>query len=211
MEDMQKRAIFFDFDGTIADTIGPGVAIFNTMAREQGFLEITKENQAILREKGPREAMKFLEIPALKVPMVVRGLRSGVREAMPTLKIMDGMDIILADFKRRGYFLGIVTSNSKANVKSFLDTHRIDFFEYIRAGRGVFRKTYAIKMALFMNGLSKEDVMFVGDEIRDIEAAKKVGMTAVAVTWGINSREGLLRANPDFIVDTAQELLDLLN
>ena len=61
-----------------------------------------------------------------------------------------------------------------------------------------------------MNDLRKSEVAFVGDEVRDVEAARKVGMTVVAVTWGINSRQGLADANPDFLVDTAEELIKLL-
>lgn len=208
---MNKKAILFDFDGTIADTVGSGVAAFNAIAEEHGFLPITPENQGTLRDKGPREVMKALGIPAYKVPIVVRGLRSGIREAIPTLRVLDGMAVALKELRQRGYFLGIITSNSKRNVKRFLRANQLDFFDYIRAGSGIFRKTYAIRVALLLNGLKKDDVAFIGDEIRDIEAARKVGIAAVAVTWGINSKEGLLRANPDFIVNTADDLIRLFS
>lgn len=181
------------------------------MARTQGFVEITQENQVWLRDKGPREAMKILKIPTLKAPFVVRKLRSGIHKVMPTLRVMRGMAFALTELKRQGYFLGIITSNSKANVNQFLYYNQIDFFDYIRAGSGVFRKTYAIRIALLRNGFKKSEVMFVGDEIRDIEAAQKVGMAVTAVTWGINSRQGLQGVNPDFIVDTSEELIDVLS
>jgi HAD superfamily hydrolase (TIGR01549 family) len=210
MTDMHKKAILFDFDGTIADTGRLGVTIFNAMAREQDFLEITPENETMLRDKGPREVMNLLEIPRYKALSVVRGLRNGIREAIPTLAVIDGMANVILELKRQDHFLGIVTSNSKRNVKKFLKRNKIDVFDYVRAGSGIFRKTYAIRMALFVNNLQKSDVMFVSDEIRDIEAARKVGVTAVAVTWGLNSKEGLLRAKPDFIVDTGEELMKLL-
>ncbi|HVO28814.1 MAG TPA: HAD hydrolase-like protein, partial [Candidatus Paceibacterota bacterium] len=54
------------------------------------------------------------------------------------------------------------------------------------------------------------ETAFVGDEIRDVEAAKKNKLAAVGVTWGVNSREGLAGARPDAIVDTAGELLEYL-
>ncbi len=210
MKSVNKKAIFFDFDGTIADTAGTGVSIFNAMAREYGFLEITSDNEATLRDKSPREVMWELKIPVYRASTVVRGLRNGIREAIPTIKVVDGMAEMLVELKRRGYFLGVVTSNSKRNVNQFFRHNRIDFFDYIRAGSGIFRKTYAIRMALLINDLRKSEVAFVGDEIRDVEAARKVGVTVVAVTWGLNSRQGLAGANPDFLVDTAEELSNLL-
>jgi phosphoglycolate phosphatase len=207
---MGKKTILFDFDGTIADTVGPGVAIFNTMARKRGFLQITKENEESLRDQGPREVMKALEIPTFRAPFVVRGLRKGIRELVPTLKVAEGMASALLELKHRGHSLGIVTSNSQENVEEFLRCNNIDVFDHIQAGSGLFRKTYAIRMTILRNRLKKPEIIFVGDEIRDIEAARNASVTVVAVTWGINSKQGLLKAQPDFIVDTAKELTDLL-
>lgn len=205
------RAILFDFDGTIADTVEVGVAAFNELARRYSFSEITPQNANMLREKGPRAAMKELSIPLLKVPLVVRTLRKGVRSIIPTLQVTDGMKDVVANLKERGYRLGIVTSNSEDNVRAFLENNGMDqFFDFIRAGVGVFSKSLAIKRTIVREGLERTGTVFIGDEIRDIEAAKKNKLKVIGVTWGINSREGLAVAQPDYIVDTAVELVALL-
>jgi len=206
----KTKTILFDFDGTIAATVDVGVAIFNKLARRHGFLEITPENADELRGKGPRGVMKALGIPMLKVPTVVRSLRSGVRAVIPTVQAVSGVRSAVLALRERGYQLGIVTSNSAENVRQFLVNNDMEFFDYVQAGAGVFSKASSIKKLLAREGLEKDETIFVGDEIRDIEAAHKIGMKALAVTWGINSREGLAGAKPDFIVDTAEELLGIL-
>lgn len=203
------KAILFDFDGTIADTVDAGIAAFNALARERGFVEITPENASELRMKSPRGAMKALAVPLLRVPLVLRTLRSGVQLALPGLQPVAGMRAAILALRDRGYQLGIVTSNSEENVRAFLANNQLEVFDFIQAGTGLFNKARKIKRLAAREGLKKDETVFVGDEIRDITAARRNGMAAVAVTWGINSREGLVAAGADYIVDTAEELVSL--
>jgi phosphoglycolate phosphatase-like HAD superfamily hydrolase len=145
-----------------------------------------------------------------RVPTVMRGLRRGVRQALPDIKVAEGMHTAIVALFAQGYRLGIVTSNSKANVEKFLKNNNLEYFDFIQAGARLFGKKSAIKKAVAKNHLEDDAPVFVGDEIRDIEAARKNHMTAVGVTWGLNSRAGLESSQPDFIVDTAEELLAIM-
>lgn len=207
---MHNKTLLFDFDGTIAATVEAGVAIFNELAGQNGFSEITAANSGDLRDKGPREAMKTLSIPTLKAPFVLRKLRMGIRKELANLKAVDSIKGALMTLKQRGYTLGIVTSNSEENVLEFLKRNDLDFFDHIQGGVGLFRKSYAIRKAMFLNRLDRSEVTFIGDEIRDVVAAHKSNIKVIAVTWGTNSRAGLAGANPDLIVDTPEELLEAL-
>ena len=131
---MHKKVALFDFDGTIAASVKVGVAVFNEMAREYGFSEITPENIPALREKGARQVARELGIPRLKIPMVVRRLRKGLKKRIATVKPVAGIKPILFALKKNGCELGIVTSNSKANVLTFLKKNKLEIFDYIRAG-----------------------------------------------------------------------------
>lgn len=204
------KTILFDFDGTIADTATIGVATFNELAERYGFLAITPENAEMLRSKGPRQAMKTLEIPLYRAPLVLRALRKGVRQAMPSLHVVEGLRAAMVELRARGYRFGIVTSNTEENVRLFLKDHGMDFFDFIEAGTSIFRKAAAIKKMLVRHELQNDEVVFVGDEIRDVEAAKKNNIPVVGVTWGVNSREGLASAGPEYIIDSAEELMGLL-
>ena len=59
-------------------------------------------------------------------------------------------------------------------------------------------------------GLSTEDLVFVGDTVTDIECGKNAGCPTIAVTWGTNSKEDLKSAEPDYLVDSWEELHALL-
>jgi phosphoglycolate phosphatase len=203
------KTILFDFDGTIADTVEVGVSVFNGLARQYGFGQITPENAEALRSKGPRAAMKALSVPMLRVPTVLRSLRAGIRGALPSIAAIDGMRTALLELRAKGYRLGIVTSNSADNVRKFLENNQMEFFDYIQAGAGLFNKAKKVKRVMAREGLKNDETVFVGDEIRDIEAARKNEVASVAVTWGLNSRAGLESASPDFIVESARELVEL--
>jgi len=207
---MRKKVALFDFDGTIAASVQAGVSVFNEMARKHGFLEITPEKIPALREKGARQAARELRIPRLKIPMVVRRLRKGVKNQISMIAPVEGVKPILVALKKNGCELGIVTSNSKANVRAFLRNNKLEIFDYINAGSGIFYKAAAIGKTVARHRLKGHEIIFVGDEIRDVIAARKNKMTIVAVTWGANSRKGLEKENADFIVDTVEELAAIL-
>ena len=208
---LRNKAILFDFDGTIAETEELGASIFNSLAKQYGFGQITRANVDELRSQGPRGAMKTLSIPLLRVPTVMRTLRQGIRTALPTLAVAPGMRSTIKTLKERGYKLAIVTTQSEENVHAFLKNHHMEYFDYFQTGIGLFGKARAIKKLVSREELGDYELAFVGDEIRDIEAAKKNGIKVIGVTWGVNSREGLEGAGPDYIVSNAGELVKLFD
>ena len=59
------------------------------------------------------------------------------------------------------------------------------------------------------HSLAPEELLYVGDELRDLRAARRANVAAVAVTWGLNSRTSLAQANPAYLLDHPGELLQL--
>ncbi len=113
-------------------------------------------------------------------------------------------------FTHRGVRFGILSSNTQENVKQFLDKNELDFFDFVRTGKSVFGKSHMINKIIKQRKVRKSDVFYVCDEVRDIEAAKKSGIKSVAVTWGYNTKDALIKENPDFIVDTPEELRNII-
>lgn len=82
-----------------------------------------------------------------------------------------------------------------------------DLFEFIKSGRNIFGKDKDILWIMKKYNLSKNNVVYIGDETRDVEAAKKVGIEIISVCWGFNYKEILQTLNPNFIVESPEEIL----
>ena len=82
-------------------------------------------------------------------------------------------------------------------------------FDFIYSGT-TFGKSKVINKLLNQNNINPQQAIYVGDETRDIEAARKSNIRAIAVSWGFNSKELLAAQNPDFLIHQPNELIDVI-
>ncbi|MEM7726975.1 MAG: HAD-IA family hydrolase [Cyanobacteria bacterium P01_A01_bin.45] len=208
---MTQKVIIFDFDGTVADTVDALVSIANRLAIQFGYIQITPEELRLLRNLSSREIIRYSGISLFKIPFLVKKVKGELKNKIHELKPIDGIQEALIALKDEGYRLGIVTSNSKDNVREFLKVNRLNnLFEFIYSGVTIFGKTTIINNVLRQKQLKVSDVIYVGDETRDIEASKKAHIKVIAVTWGFNSQEALSQENPDFLIHEPQQLLSVI-
>ncbi|MBH8574066.1 HAD-IA family hydrolase [Nostocaceae cyanobacterium CENA369] len=208
---MTQKVIIFDFDGTIADTVDALVSIANRLAVEFGYVQITEEELALLRNLTSREIIKYSGISLFKIPFLLKKVKSELKNKIHEFKPIPGIQEALTELKNQDYRLGIITSNSKENVTGFLKSNELDnLFDFIYSGVTIFGKTTIINNALRQKQLKPQAVIYVGDETRDIEASKKANIKVIAVTWGFNSPEVLAKQNPDFLIHQPSELLEVI-
>ncbi|MDJ0675870.1 MAG: HAD-IA family hydrolase [Calothrix sp. MO_167.B42] len=208
---MTQKVIIFDFDGTIADTLDALVSIANHLANEFGYTPITTEDLAYLRNLNSRQIIKYSGISLLKIPFLVKKVKSELKGKIHELKPIVGIKESLAALRDEEHRLGIITSNSADNVTDFLKNNDLEvFFDFIYSGVTIFGKTTIINNALKQNNLSSQQVIYVGDETRDVEASKKANIKVIAVAWGFNSHEVLAKQNPDFLIHQPKELLQVI-
>ncbi|BAZ67360.1 MAG: HAD-IA family hydrolase [Pelatocladus maniniholoensis HA4357-MV3] len=209
---MTQKVIIFDFDGTIADTVDALVTIANRLAKDFGYVQITPEELALLRNLTSREILSYSGISVFKIPFLVKKVKGELKRKIPELKPISGMKEALIDLKNAGHHLGIITSNSKDNVTEFLKINELDnLFEFIYSGITIFGKTTIINNVLRQKQIKLEEVIYVGDETRDIEASKKSNIKVVAVTWGFNSPEVLAKQKPNYLIQHPSQLLEVVN
>lgn len=209
---MTQKVIIFDFDGTIADTVDALVGIANRLALQFDYVQITPQELALLRNLTSREIIKYSGISVFKIPFLVKRVKSELKNKIHEFKPIPGIQEALIELKAHGYKLGIITSNSKDNVSEFLKSNDLaTLFDFIYSGVTIFGKTTIINNVLRQNQLKPQEVIYVGDETRDIEASKKANIQVIAVTWGFNSPEVLARQKPDFLIHKPVELLEVLN
>ena len=208
---MTQKVIIFDFDGTIADTVDALVTIANRLALEFGYVPINSQELVLLRNLTAREIIKYSGVSLFKIPFMMKKVKGELKHKIPELKPIEGINTALIELHNQGYHLGIITSNSPENVNQFLKFHNLDYlFEFIYSGVTIFGKTTIINNVLRQKHFKAEAVIYVGDETRDIESAKKANIKVIAVTWGFNSTEALTKQNPDFLIHHPSELLGVM-
>ncbi|MTF40660.1 HAD-IA family hydrolase [Cyanobacterium aponinum] len=208
---MALKVLIFDFDGTIADSRITLVKIANELADEFGYDPVTESDIVRLSNLSSKDVIIQSPIPAYKIPFLLRRVKRQLNEHIAYLQPFEGMEEALSNLKKKGCYLGIITSNLGANVSLFLRKNNLDnYFDFVYSANTLFGKNKVINKAIDKHHLLKDEVIYIGDETRDIEAAKKSNIKVAAVTWGFNSASVLKKYNPDFILDKPQELLDII-
>ena len=205
------KVIIFDFDGTLADTIDILLSITNRLSAEFGFKSATKEELAQLSNLNSWQILQYSGISIFKFPLLIRRLKAELHSELPHIQLFPGIKEVLLELKKRGFQLGIITSNSRENVLGALEKNGLqDTFTFIYSG-STFGKHKVINKWLRIENIHTEKVVYVGDEIRDIDAARKTGIKVIAVGWGFNSPQALAAQNPDFLIEHPQELIEIMN
>ncbi|MBW4639903.1 MAG: HAD-IA family hydrolase [Gloeocapsa sp. UFS-A4-WI-NPMV-4B04] len=208
---MTGKVIIFDFDGTIADTLDAIVDISNRLALEFGYKQTSFAEIAQLKNLNSREIIKQSGISIFKVPFLIRKVKAELNKEIEGLKPIQGIKESLIELKAQGNKLLIITSNSKDNVISFLEQNNLQYlFSSVYSGATLFGKSKIINKILKQEDINIEQVIYVGDETRDIESARKSKIKAIAVTWGFNSKEVLTEQNPDFLIHQPHELINVI-
>ena len=209
---MNKRYIIFDFDGTIADTINMGMKIFNQISSELKLDPISDEELELIKANRPQDLLKSYGFSKAKLASVMLRLRKEMTKTVPNINLIPGIKEVLNNIKQLGYSLGILTSNSLENVTAFLENNQLaHIFDFTYSGKNIFGKKRLINRMLRRERISKNNVIYIGDEIRDIEACKKARIPIISVTWGLNNRELLESAQPNLIIETPEMLISAIN
>lgn len=205
------KHILFDFDGTIADSGEIGLEILNELSDKYKVKKFTKEELIEINNYPIKERFKMLGIPFYKLPKIVIETLSMYKKYISLIKMFHGMDKVLNELKDKGYNLSIISSNSIENINFFLEKNKLNIFTHIISAKNIFGKNKTISSYLKSNNLKPNEILYVGDELRDIEACKKVNVKIVAVTWGFDSYELLKKSNPDYLIDNPEELINIIN
>ncbi len=208
---MIYKTLVFDFDGTIADTLGETRRIFNKIAPDYGIREVAEEELNQLRHLSLKELLDHLDIPKRRVPALIARGTGMMRGNITQLQLIDGMSEVLIELRRHVRSFGILTSNATANVDLFLRTHGLrEQFDFVSSTSKLTGKSKHLRAIRKTFSLRSEELLYIGDELRDVKASQKAGIPIAAVTWGFNSRESLAAAHPDYLFDKPEDFLRLL-
>ncbi len=202
--------LIFDFDGTLADTLSAIIKLINGHAQEYQIKPLGEKDVESLRGMSNLDIIRKYHIPLMKLPSLILRTQKELHQKIDQVELFPGIRDLVLGLKRRMFRLGILTSNSRENVQKLLRARDLDVFDFIHSESNFFGKTRALLHLLHKHGLGKDDVIYVGDEIRDIEACYHAQVAVIAVSWGFH-RKALLRAkNPTFLVDSPVEIENIV-
>jgi len=209
---MAYRTLIFDFDGTLANTLEESRRIFNQLGQDYGMREVLPEELPDLRHMSLKELLQHLNIPKHRVPSLIARGTSLMRGNIANLPLIEGIGEVIPQLRAKADSFGILTSNASTNVDLFLRAHGLrSHFDFISSTSKLTGKAKHLRAIRKTFSLKSQEMLYVGDEIRDIKASKKAGIPVAAVTWGFNSPEVLAAENPEHLIHQPNEFLNLVD
>lgn len=206
----KKHFFIFDFDGTIADTLSLVIQICNQLANEFDFNKIEARDIQNFKEQSFHQTRKHLNIPYLKIPKILSQAKKEIYSNIDSIQPIDHIKEVLLTLHEKEIILGILSTNSHKNISRFLKNHNLNIFSFIKTSSKVMGKHHALKRIIKEQNLNQYNVIYFGDEIRDIISARKANIPVAAVSWGYNSTSALKKEKPDYLLTHPKDILKII-
>lgn len=202
---MPDALVIFDLDGTLADSFPWFRTVVNDVARVFDFRPLADDEVEPLRHAGPREILRRLDVPFWKLPAIARHMRALKRGQVETIPLFAGVPAMLQALRASGLTLALVSSDSEDNARRQLGENAA-LFKHWACGASLFGKAAKFKAVMRRAGAMPARTIAIGDEGRDIEAARAAGIACGAVTWGYAARGALLAFAPDLVFEAMDDI-----
>lgn len=201
--------IIFDFDGTIADSFDDFVDIVKKLVGYDGV--VAKKQIEKFRGMEAHRVVRELKIPLYKLPVLAAKGRKMMVHSLDKVTIFSGIKETIKELKKSGHNLILLSTNSKENIAKFLKTNGIDeCFDDIYFSTSLLSKTLSLKKVIRIRKIKPIDAVFIGDESKDILAARANKLRSVAVTWGYNTKTLLESKKPSAIASEPSQIIKII-
>lgn len=199
------RLVILDFDGTLADSWPWLVGALAETARHFGLPPITPDEAEALRGQDSQAALKALGVPGWKLPQLGRHLRR-LAAAAPTPPLFRGIPHLMRRLSGAGLTLAIASSNSAAQIRRTLGPELTALVAHQAVEASLFGEAARFRRILRASGIPATATIAIGDESRDIAAARRAGIAAGAVCWGYASPALLAARRPDALFESPADI-----
>ncbi len=203
------RAVIFDFDGTIADSLPALIRMYEDVRGRHRTIELAVMDQ--FRSKSMYRIAREMGLPLWKIAYLGLWGRRLFRKHLRSINVFAGMDELIRDLYAAEVKLFIVSTNRTENVQKYLQWNNLfQYFDGVYGGASFLSKARTMRRVVKREGLEAGNVWCVGDEKIDIVSAHNAGLKVVSVSWGYAGREGLHLLRPNRLVDSVEELRKIL-
>jgi phosphoglycolate phosphatase len=202
---MPYSLIIFDLDGTLADSFPWFRRHVNDVADRFKFRRVTEDDIETLRYSGSREILAHLEVPRWKLPWIARHMRRLKAEQIAEIALFEGAETMLRSLAASGLRLALVSSDSEANARQQLG-ETAALFSHFDCAASIFGKPAKFRRILRRTGIGAARTISIGDEVRDIEAARAAGIACGAVTWGFAAQQALEVLQPNLMFERMDDI-----
>src|SRR5262249_27214455 len=203
---MKYRLAIFDFDGTLADSFPFFIRVFNQLAEQYGFNGIEPDFAPTYRSYDARQIMERVGMPAWKLPLVAKSFISLMRQNASSIPLFEHTDEMLLHLANNGVTLAIVSSNSYDNVSQILGPANKRLISQFECGMSIFGKSIRIRKVLKKTGVPSSEAIYIGDQVTDLEGARKEKVAFGAVSWGYGTIESLREHFPEEEFDSVSAI-----
>lgn len=207
------RALVFDLDGTLLDTLPHLTALTNFVLAQQHFPQHTQEEvlsyigeggQKLLMRAAPKNTPQDV-IDAMFQQWKEKFYTHGIDLVAP----FEGINDMLATLKTRA-LLGVLSNKFDAGCLASVQQHFPNTFCWVHGERaGIPRKPQpdGLQNCLDELQLHPDEAIYVGDSVTDIDAARSAGMRAIGVSWGYQDSRALLEHGASYLAKSPCDLL----
>jgi phosphoglycolate phosphatase-like HAD superfamily hydrolase len=200
------KYIIFDFDGTLADSMPVIVSI----AEEMLGVDITDKDIQRYRNMTAKQILKEARVPLYRLPALLVKGKAIMAGRVDDVRLFDGLEAVVKKLAE-DHVMYVVSSNGIGIITAFLKRHKINkYFTRVYGNVGLFSKAQAIRKVTKREGFNVGDAIYIGDEVRDIEAARKIGMPIISVTWGYNGEQIIKKYMPDHLVTKPAQIVGVI-
>ena len=202
--------VVFDFDGTLADSLTWFRSVLGDVLEHHRLKPLTLDQAEALRGLTPKAIMDELEIPTWKVPLIAADVRQRAADNADQIVLFDGIPELLLALKASGVSLAVVSSNGEKAVREVLGAELAGLFDQFACCAALFGKASVFKKVIKKAGTTPQRTLCVGDEVRDIDAAREASCNCAAVSWGFATANILADQSPCHLVSEPAALGDIV-
>ncbi|MFN0121230.1 MAG: HAD hydrolase-like protein [Blastocatellia bacterium] len=208
---MKYKLAIFDFDGTLADSFPFFLRTVNELAVTHQFRGVNLADVERLRRLNARDILSHMGLPVWKIPVVARGFRTRMAGKSDQIPLFAGVGQMLRGLSDNGVALSLVTSNSHENVRRILHAEYLDLMVHPQCGVSLFGKSAHLRAILRKTGTPRDAAIYIGDELRDLEAARAEDIPFGAVSWGYTHADAFPAHAPAEMFSRMEEIVGKLS